>query len=244
VFVVGLPRSGTSLVEQILASHPAIHGAGELALARRGFESIPASLGRSEPLLQCLPHMDRSTISRAADWHLGQLQSLAPDSAERIVDKLPENYLYLGWLATLFPDAVFIHCRRDPRDVALSCWMTDFRALRWANHPEHIASRFRSYRQLMEHWGATCPVSIHEVRYEDAVADLEPVARRLVSACGLDWHPACLEFHRNKRMVRTASVTQVRQPIYKTSAGRWRKYEGDLAELFSALPLDEHAGQA
>jgi hypothetical protein len=187
--------------------------------------------------------MDRSTIGRLADRHLGQLRGLAPDSAERIVDKLPENYLYLGWLATLFPNAVFIHCRRDLRDVALSCWMTDFRALRWANHTDHIASRFRSYRQLMDHWGASCPVAIHEVRYEDAVADLEAVARSLVSACGLDWHPACLAFHRNKRIVRTASVTQVRQPIYKTSVTRWKRYEHELADLFAALPRDEIAGQ-
>jgi tetratricopeptide (TPR) repeat protein len=239
VFIVGLPRSGTTLVEQILASHPAVHGAGELVLARRGFESIPASVGRTEPPLHCVPHVGPETIRGIAGRHLDQLRQLAPDRAERVVDKMPDNYLFVGWLATLFPDAVFIHCRRDLRDVALSCWMTDFRTLRWTNDPEHIAARFRLYRRLMGHWRAACPVRLHEVHYEDTVADLEGVARRVVDACGLEWDPACLDFHRNTRTVRTASVTQVRQPIYRTSVARWKRYERDLADLFAALPVDE-----
>ncbi len=244
VFVFGLPRSGTTLVEQILASHPAMHGAGELALARRGFESLPTVLGRSDAPIQCLASLDSATIRRKAKQHLDQLAHLAPKRAERVVDKMPENYLYLGWLVGLFPNAVFIHCRRDLRDIALSSWMTDFRTLRWTNSPEHIAARIGAYRRLMAHWEATCPVAIHPVHYEETVSDLESVARRIIAACGLEWNPACLEFHRSTRTVRTASVTQVRQPIYKSSVSRWKKYEHDLADLFAALPQDEFQNEA
>jgi hypothetical protein len=149
---------------------------------------------------------------------------------------MPDNYLYLGLLAIGFPRATFIHCRRDLRDVAVSCWMTDFSTIRWANDFDHIASRFRQYRRVMDHWNAVLPVPIHHVDYEETVNDLAGVASRLLSACGLEWEPACLEFHRTERPVRTASVTQVRQPVYQRSVARWRNYEQALAELFAALP--------
>jgi hypothetical protein len=136
----------------------------------------------------------------------------------------------------MFPEAAFIHCRRDLRDVAVSCWMTDFRTIRWANDPGHLAARFREYRRVMDHWRTALPVAPHEVDYEETVADLESVARRLLSACGLDWDPSCLEFHRSRRPVRTASLSQVRRPIYTTSVERWRHYEEALSELFKALP--------
>ena len=112
--------------------------------------------------------------------------------------------------------------------------MTDFRSIRWANDLEHIASRFQQYRRVMDHWESVLPATIHHVDYEETVADLESVARRLIAACGLAWEPACLEFHRNERPIRTASVTQVRQPVYKRSVARWKKYESDLGELFAA----------
>ena len=244
VFVIGLPRSGTTLVEQILASHPAVYGAGELVLGRRSFEAVPTFLGRSESPLQCLESLDQATIKRLAEWYLDQLKPLAPDHAQRVVDKMTENYLYLGWLATLFPNAVFVHCRRDLRDTALSCWMTDFRTVHWASDKHAIASRFRAYQRLMKHWQAACPVLIHEVSYEQIVANLETAARRLVSVCGLEWDPNCLAFDQNKRTVRTASQSQVRQPIYNTSVERWKRYEHELGDLFSLLPVDESAENA
>ena len=154
---------------------------------------------------------------------------------------MPENYLFLGLLAVLFPQATFIHCRRDLRDVALSCWMTDFTHVRWANDPKHIA-RHTSPAISSVHGplgGSVLPVPIHEIDYEEVVANLEGVARRLVTACRLEWEPACLEFHRTRRQVRTASGTQVRQPIYKKSVGRWKNLcETELAKLFAALPED------
>jgi hypothetical protein len=151
-----------------------------------------------------------------------------------------DNFLYLGLLAALFPGATVIHCRRDLRDVALSCWMADFRSLFWANDPGHIAVKFRAYLRLMDHWRAALPATIHEVDYEETVADLEGVARRLLAALDLEWDPACLEFHQTRRPIRTASVTQVRQPLHTRSVARWRRYEHELADLFSALP-DEPA---
>jgi hypothetical protein len=151
------------------------------------------------------------------------------------VDKLPDNYLYLGLIALLFPRARIIHCRRDLRDIAVSCWMTNFRHIRWAADLEHIAARFRDYGRLMDHWRQVLPGAILEVDYEETVADLEVTARKLLDWCGLPWDPACLAFHETQRPIRTASVTQVRQPIYKRSVARWKHYEADLGPLLVQL---------
>ena len=143
VFIVGLPRSGTTLTEQILASHSKVHGAGELSVVRDTFESLPRILKVDAPAAECLGRLDRETAHRLARYHLDQLRSLNRQ-ALRIVDKMPENYIYLGLLTALYPGARFIHCRRDLRDVAVSCWMTHFRHIRWANDPDHIVSRIQS----------------------------------------------------------------------------------------------------
>jgi tetratricopeptide (TPR) repeat protein len=234
VFIVGLPRSGTTLTEQILAGHSQVHGAGELNLLRDSFEAIPRILQRNTAPIECVPALERDAVRRLGQQHLDRLAALDP-SAARVVDKMPENYQYLGLIAVLFPKARIIHCRRDLRDVAVSCWMTNFRQLRWANDMEHIASRFEQCRRLMDHWRGVLPTPMFEVEYEDTVADLEGVARRLVDWCGLEWQPACLAFHEVKRPVRTASVTQVRQPIYNRSVERWKHYEDALRPLFAKL---------
>jgi Sulfotransferase family len=222
-------------VEQVLASHSRVAGAGELRLGRQSFEAIPAVMGRSAHPMECVAHLDAISIRRLAEHHLERLRVIAGDEPGRVVDKMPDNYMYLGLLATLFPRATFIHCRRDLRDVAVSCWMTDFRSINWANSLDHIAHRFGQYRRLVDHWKVVLPLPVVEVDYEETVNDLEAVARRLVAACGLDWDPACLEFHRTERPIRTASVMQVRQPVYKQSVGRWQNYEAGMGELFRSL---------
>jgi tetratricopeptide (TPR) repeat protein len=234
VFIVGLPRSATTLTEQILAGHSQVFGAGELNYLRESFEAIPRALNSPVGPLEGLAQLDRDAVHRLGNWHLDRLTELNAQ-ALRVADKMPENYQYLGVIALLFPKARIIHCRRDLRDVAVSCWMTNFRQLRWANDMDHIASRFEQYRRLMNHWQRVLPTPIFEVDYEETVADLESVARRLVSWCGLEWEPACLAFHEVKRPVRTASVTQVRQPIYQRSVARWKHYEQALAPLFARL---------
>jgi len=242
VFVVGLPRSGTSLVEQILASHSRCRGAGELPLTRQDFKALPELLNCDQPPVACIALLTRETVRRLAAWHEYRLHEIDGGMAARIADKMPDNYLHLGLLATLFPRAVLIHCRRDLRDLAVSCWMTGFRSVRWTSDVHHIASRFEQHHRLMNHWRAVLPVPIHEFDYEETVADLEATARRLLAACDLDWEPACLDFHRTRRPVRTASFTQVRQPIYHSSVGRWRNYQSELADLFASLPGGSHAG--
>ena len=235
VFIVGLPRSGTTLIEQILASHSQVYGAGELRYVRDTFEALPRATNRVDAApVRCVGTLSRDTCGHLAQAHLERLNRLN-GAALRVADKMPDNYLHLGFIATLFPRAKLIHCRRDLRDVAVSCWITNFRQIRWAFDADAIASRFREYRRLMEHWRRVLPVPLLEVDYEETVADLEGVARRLVAWCGLEWEPVCLAFHETRRPVRTASVTQVRQPIYHRSVGRWKHYEQALDELFAKL---------
>jgi tetratricopeptide (TPR) repeat protein len=234
VFIFGLPRSGTTLVEQVLASHSQVFGAGEQRFTRDGFESLPTILDSSDSPVACLSRIDQASVHALAQRHLQRLRE-SSSTAARVVDKMPDNYLYLGLLAILFPRAKLIHCRRDLRDVAVSCWMTNFRHIRWAGNLDHMAARFHEYQRLMEHWRTTLPLPILEVFYEETVEDLERVARQLVDWCGLEWEPACLAFHETKRPVRTASVTQVRQPLYKRSVARWKHYEAALGSLFAKI---------
>jgi tetratricopeptide (TPR) repeat protein len=235
VFIVGLPRSGTTLLEQVLASHSQVFGAGELPLARADFTAL-ADDGNEARAFHGLSRLDAARIQHLAAKHLDALRSLN-ESALRVVDKMPDNYLYLGLLAVLFSKAKFIHCRRDLRDVAVSCWMTNFRHVRWASDTEDIARRFHDYQRLMVHWRRVLPARLLEVDYEETVADLEENARRLMSWCALEWEPACLAFHESKRPVRTASLTQVREPLYKRSVARWKHYEPGLGELFDKLNM-------
>jgi tetratricopeptide (TPR) repeat protein len=237
IFVVGLPRSGTTLTQQVLASHSRVFGAGELRLAGKDFEMLKAASGKEAAPFAALDRLDGALLRRIADQHLARLGEMGAGKAH-VVDKMPDNYLHLGLLAVLFPKARFIHCRRDLRDVAVSCWMTNFRHIRWSSSPEHIAARFAEYQRVMRHWQSVLPVEVLEVDYEETVADLEGVARRLVAFCGLEWESACLRFHESKGPVRTASVVQVRHPVYTRSVARWRHYEPALGPLFARLAAD------
>jgi hypothetical protein len=148
---------------------------------------------------------------------------------------MPDNYLWVGFLATLFPKARFIYSRRDVRDIAVSCWITNFKQIRWACDQADIAGRIQSHLRIMEHWRKVLPVKMLEIDYEETVADTEAIARKMVAFCGLDWDPACIRFHETERTVRTASLSQVRKPIYKGSVERWRRYEKSLGPLFEMI---------
>ena len=236
VFIVGLPRSGTTLVEQILASHPDVHGAGELPDVRLIFQSLPQIVGRPwvDPC-SALHALDPAAARTAARRYVDRLESMMPGPAARVVDKMPDNIHFLGLIALFWPTARVIICSRDLRDVAISCWQTGFATIRWANHADCIARRFADYQRLLWHWRCTRPLEWLDLSYEDVVHDVEGQARRLIGFLGLDWNPACLAFHTNRRVVRTASLHEVRQPIHAHSVGRWRNYEALVPCLFQAL---------
>ena len=213
VFIVGLPRSGTTLTEQIIASHPLVHGAGELADVRRIASSIPELVG--QPSLDgfaALTALDRDSAQVAARRYLDRLDNLAPRARVRVVDKNPENDQYLGLIAILWPTARVILCRRDPRDVAVSCWRTNLPTTPWSSDWNHVAQLFADNQRLMEHWRQVRPLEWLDLDYEELVGDLEGQSRRLIEFLGLEWDPACLSFHQNRRVVRTPSLVQVRQP--------------------------------
>lgn len=238
VFIVGMPRSGTTLAEQIIASHPQAYGAGECTFATKGFRLLAEQMGQpKEASLDWLSGATRGAVQAVAQWHLAALKQLNED-ATRVVDKMPDNYSLLGWLAILFPRARFIHCQRDLRDVALSCWLTDFSKIVWANDMDHLIHRIRQYRRLMEHWKRVLPVAVYELRYERLVANQRSESQRLLNAVGLPWDDQCLTFFETKRLVRTASVNQVRQPMYQRAVARWQRYEHMLAPVCLALGND------
>src|SRR6266436_6682358 len=228
VFIVGMPRSGTSLVEQIAASHSRVSGAGELLHIGRMYGDFgPPSDGHGPEL-----RWEETVIRRAAGGHLQRLREIGSD-AERVIDKMPDNVLCLGLVATLYPQARIILCRRDPRDVALSCFFQKFTPgmLGFSYDLADCGRRQVQIDRLLEHWRRVLPIPMLEVDYEKLVADLAGESQKLVSFLGLEWEPACLEFHRTQRTVATASGWQVRQPLYDPSVGRWRNYERHLESL-------------
>jgi hypothetical protein len=204
-------------------------------------DAVPAVVDRPADMTACLEALDGAALGKLAHGYQEGVDALLargpalPSPPARVVDKMPDNYLYLGLLALLFPRATLIHVRRDVRDVAVSCWMTYFRSIRWADDRDDLARRIGDYQRLTAHWQAVLPRPVVEVSYERLVDGFEPEARRLVEACGLAWEPACLRFHETARPVRTASVTQVRQPLYRKALGRWKAYEPYLSALFARL---------
>jgi tetratricopeptide (TPR) repeat protein len=236
VFVVGLPRSGTTLVEQILASHSRVYGAGELRDAINLFNSLPQIVGQpaADPF-DCITALGSLAARALARKYVARLDALAPQGTLRIVDKMPDNFKLLGLIALLWPKAHVILCSRDLRDIAVSCWQTSFSSNPWTNTWEDMAQRFADHERMLAHWKRTPPLQWLDVVYEELVADLEGHARRLIDFVGLDWEPNCLEFHKTPRQVRTASQLQVREPVYGRSVGRWRNYESMLEPLIEAL---------
>jgi Flp pilus assembly protein TadD len=230
VFIVGMPRSSTSLVEQIAASHSRVFGAGEL----KDIGELAGALGGVNV------NWRRSEVRRLADIHLERLRALGRGT-DRVIDKLPDNVFQLGVIAALFPSARIIFCDRDPRDIALSCFFQKFAAgqLTFSYDLADCGKRCRETARLIAHWRRVLPLRMLDVGYEALVADPEAESRRLVAFLGLDWEPACLDFHRTQRTVMTASAWQVRQPLFTRSVGRWRHYQPHLGPLLAALDTAE-----
>ncbi len=232
VFVLGMPRSGTTLIEQIMASHSGVHGGGELNNLTEQAGALKDGGGFPNSL----------TTQSAADFrqmgraYVEDVLRLDP-AATRIVDKMPANFLYIGLIHLILPGARIIHCRRDAVDTCLSCYMQLFKGSSqgFSYDLVELGRYYRLYSDLMDHWGSVLPGRFLDVCYEDVVADPEREARKIIEFCGLEWEDACLDFYNTKRSVRTASSTQVRNPIYKGSVKRWRHYRSHLGPLLETL---------
>lgn len=235
VFIVGMPRSGTTLAEQILASHSRVAAGGELpALLQVGIESQRAAPGDLR-YPRSVRRLDGDARRRLAAMYLDSLDRISP-AALRVTDKLPFNFLHLGLVALLMPGARIVHCRRDPLDTCLSCHFTSFNSrIRFASDLETLGRYYADYERLMRHWEQVLPIRMLTLQYEDLVTDTEARIRQLLAYCGLEWEEQCLRFHETERSINTPSRWQVRQPIYGRSMQRWRNYEAHLAPLIDAL---------
>lgn len=241
LFIVGMPRSGTTLTEQILAAHPAGFGCGELPDIGLIVRNLPAHAGIGASWPTCIDDLGVEALDNAAQRYLRAATRGAPPDAQRLVDKMPLNFHELGLISLLFPNARVIWCRRDPRDIAISVYGENF-ALdeRLANDLGDIGHYINGQTRLMRHWQRSISLPILELAYEDLARDPETHARRIIAFAGLPWDPRCLEFHQNDRGVQTPSRWQVKQPIYTRSIGRWQHYAAHLAPLLANLESDAY----
>lgn len=235
IFIVGMPRSGTTLVEQIIASHPEVRGAGELSILKMAVGgNFPLDMKGGFPAgVATMP--DRAFADAGNDY-LQMLHALYPDS-KHVTDKMPGNFMLIGFLHMMLPNARIVHCARDAVATCLSIFKTHFRgdSHAYSYDLEELADFHNLYTDIMAHWRKVLPGVIHEVRYEDFVADQEAQTRALISHLGLPWNSACLNFHETDRPVRTASAAQVRQPMYKGSIDLWKRYGDRLQPLIERL---------
>ncbi|WP_036241191.1 tetratricopeptide repeat-containing sulfotransferase family protein [Mesorhizobium sp. STM 4661] len=235
VFVVGMPRSGTTLTEQICASHPDVHGAGELNKLRRVANAIGLKTSSAGDLNQSIMSITEDLSRTLAEEHLSYLREWAP-AALRVMDKMPHNFELIGLIGLLFPNARIIHCRRDAIDNCVSCFVLSFNKGHSYNTDLHtLGLYYREYDRLMRHWNEVFPGLIFENRYEALVEDQEAQSRRLMDYLGLPWDDACLRFFDRDGSVNTPSRWQVRQPIYKSSVKRWKNYENEIQPLIQSL---------
>lgn len=244
VFVLGMPRSGSTLVEQILASHPQVYAGGERLDFRLSATSVGLD-GGQQPYPTGIPGVTAEDLEALGRTYVQRLRTGAPLGVVRVTDKMPANFHFVGLISLALPLARIIHTQRDPIDTCLSC----FSALSSSDQPflhdlGELGRYYRGYERLMTHWHQTLPPGlIFDVRYEDLVADFESHARRIISYCGLEWSDDCLSFFDNKRPIKTASMAQVRRPIYRSSVGRWRPQNDVLRPLIDALFSDEKPGR-
>ena len=234
IFVLGMPRSGTTLTEQIIASHPLVHGAGELPDLLQ-LANLPQG-AQQEGYPLSIRGLTQAEFRIMGEKYITGLRARNAES-KHITDKMPANFNCVGLIHLILPHAKIVHVKRNPVDTCLSGFTRLFNRSQHQSYDlSELGRYYRNYAKLMDHWREVLPAgSFYEVQYEDLVADIDTPARALIGYCGLEWDDACLDFHKNERNIRTASVTQVRQPIYNTSVERWRKYESHLGPLLEAL---------
>ena len=239
IFIVGMPRSGSTLVEQILASHPQIFGVGEIPIFSDTLAALHGKQTDQPSYPNIAPLLYRDDLRRLGARYLEQLTRAAP-SADRITDKTLINFMYVGLIHLVFPNARILHTRRDPIDTCISCFSKLFTSgLPYTYGLGELGRYYRAYAALMEHWQRVLPEgAVIDVPYEALVADIEGEARRIIAQCGLTWDDACLTFYETRRVVRTASAAQVRQRVYQSSVGRWRHYDNRLRPLLDALEVN------
>ena len=236
VFIIGMPRSGTSLVEQIIASHPDVYGAGELPDIYNITTDIEASSEGNQTYPKCLLEIAHDGVDKYTKSYMDHINSLS-QNAKRITDKMPTNYLHIGLISMLFPNASIIHCMRNPFDTCLSCYFQDFgsNAHPWIYNLENLAYVYNEYIRLMHHWQQVCGIKMYDVKYEDLVQNQEIISKELLKHIGVQWDKRCMNFHKNKRFIWTASYEQVRQPMYIRSVARWKNYKKQLKPLIDII---------
>ena len=241
VFIVGLPRSGTTLTEQIIASHPDCFGAGELNTLSDLATGTPDRLDVNDPSWPAIaPQMKAQHVQSLAQDYLTQSSGRAPNASARVIDKQPLNFWHLGLVALALPNARILHCTRDLRDCGFSIFAHNFNAQQgWSTDLGDIAHYWRGYRRLMAHWKSVTDLQIMDVPYEETVANLDDRARALLTFLDLPWNDQVLSFHENERAVQTPSRWQVRQPVYKSSVARWRHYQRHLHPLTEAVEVGQ-----
>ncbi len=235
IFILGMPRSGTTLTEQILVSHPRVQGGGELRDLRLSlFTTDPHLTVENYP--HAVPSLETAAFMRLAHDYLQRTARFANSAEDLVSDKMPVNFLYIGMIYLLFPNACVIHCRRDPIDTCLSCYKHYFSGHQpFAYDLAEVGRYYRLYERLMAHWHEVLPDFILDIQYEELVTDQEKQTRRLLAHCGLPWDEACLSFHKTERAVRTNSNSQVRRPLYRSAMQRWKHYESHLTPLLKIL---------
>lgn len=241
VFIVGLPRSGTTLVEQIIATHPKGYGGGEREMIPRCGQELFRGVLKGKSEERCLSEVTPGLVDRLARRELKDMRREAGPQVERFTDKMMSNFRHLGIVEMLFPGARVIHVRRDPLDNCLSCYFQHFPGLNgqpFAYDLGHLAFYHKLSERFMAHWREVLSIPILDVCYEELVADQEAQTRRLIEFLGLEWDDACLEFHKTKRDVVTLSTEQVRKPMYRSSVARHEKYAKHLAPLREALGME------
>ena len=236
MFIVGMPRSGTTLVETILSSHPDVFGAGESDEIGNLSMTMPLVLGADKAFPYCLDTLSAEKSQAYAGMYMRYLEGFGVES-KHITEKLPNNFLYLGFIALLFPNTRIVYCKRNPINIGISNFFQDFAGeLPWSYDLEDFVHFYKQHERIVEHWRKVLPMKIYEVQYEELVEEQERISHELLEYCGLEWTDECLNFHKSKRVVTTASLAQVRQPIYKSSVQRWKKYKSHIAPLLEGFP--------